>query len=69
MQHVNTTNDNPKMYAKSFIAVAALAGAVSAAPVAEKQAPKGWWTEGLEPYMTCTLILSSVHGVRDKTDA
>lgn len=57
------------MYAKSFIAVAALAGAVSAAPVAEKQAPKGWWTEGLEPYMTCTFILLSVHGVRDKTDA
>lgn len=40
------------MYAKSIIAVAALAGAVSAAPVGEKQPPKGWWTEGLEPYMT-----------------
>ena len=43
------------MYAKSIIAVAALAGAVSAAPVGEKQPPKGWWTEGLEPYMTCTF--------------
>lgn len=40
------------MYAKSIIAVAALAGAVSAAPVGEKQPPKGWWTAGLEPYMT-----------------
>lgn len=42
------------MFAKSLIAVAAIAGSVSAAPIEArgKSAPAGWWTEGLEPYMT-----------------